>query len=134
MKTAFADTYFYLALVSADDAGHHKAAEFSATWTGRTITTAWVLTEVADALADPSQRLVFARLLSSLRNDSQLTIVPPTQELFDRGIDLFIQRADKKWSLTDCVSFVVMRDRGLTDALTADHHFQQAGFTILLKS
>ncbi len=55
MRTAFADTYFYLALVSGDDAGHNKAAEFAATWNGRTITTAWVLTEIADALADPSQ-------------------------------------------------------------------------------
>ncbi|MGB6043576.1 MAG: hypothetical protein WBF93_10510 [Pirellulales bacterium] len=51
MRTAFADTYFYLALVSGDDAGHNKAAEFAATWNGRTITTAWVLTEIADALA-----------------------------------------------------------------------------------
>ncbi|HUS38885.1 MAG TPA: hypothetical protein VMX74_05515 [Pirellulales bacterium] len=56
MRTAFADTYFYLALVSGDDAGHNKAAEFAATWNGRTITTAWVLTEIADALVDPSQR------------------------------------------------------------------------------
>lgn len=80
MRTAFADTYFYLALVSGDDAGHNKAAEFAATWNGRTITTAWVLTEIADALADPSQRPVFASLLLSLQHDSQLTIVPPSQD------------------------------------------------------
>jgi predicted nucleic acid-binding protein len=41
--------------------------------------------------------------------------------------------ADKEWGLTDCISFVVMQEQGLTDALTADHHFEQAGFTILLK-
>jgi predicted nucleic acid-binding protein len=133
MRTTFADTYFYLALVSEDDAGHIAASEFAATWTGRTITTAWVITEVADALADPSQRPVFARLLLGLKNDPQLVVVPPTQELFERGIDLFNRRPDKEWSLTDCISFVVMHKEDLTDALTADHHFEQAGFNVLLK-
>jgi len=53
-------------------------------------------------------------------------------EVFSRGLLLFDSRADKEWSLTDCISFVVMEDRGLTDALTADHHFEQAGFRALL--
>jgi len=53
--------------------------------------------------------------------------------LFQRGVDLFEQRADKAWSLTDCLSFLVMRAERLTDALTGDHHFEQAGFRALLK-
>ena len=50
-----------------------------------------------------------------------------------RGVDFFEQRSDKEWSLTDCLSFLVMRDEGITQALTGDHHFEQAGFTALLK-
>jgi predicted nucleic acid-binding protein len=50
-----------------------------------------------------------------------------------RGIQLYDSRPDKQWSLTDCISFVVMQDRGIVEALTGDHHFEQAGFTALLK-
>jgi uncharacterized protein len=46
---------------------------------------------------------------------------------------MFAARSDKRWSLTDCISFVVMQERGLTEALTADRHFEQAGFSILLR-
>ena len=55
-----------------------------------------------------------------------------TSELFERGLALYNARPDKEWSLTDCISFVVMADEGLTDALTGDRHFEQAGFTALL--
>jgi hypothetical protein len=51
----------------------------------------------------------------------------------DRGLALYAARPDKEWSLTDCVSFLVMQDHGVTEALTADHHFEQAGFVALLK-
>jgi predicted nucleic acid-binding protein len=59
-------------------------------------------------------------------------IVGADNDYFDRGLERFARRPDKEWSFTDCISFVVMEDKGLTDALTADHHFEQAGFTILL--
>jgi len=58
----------------------------------------------------------------------------PSPELFDRGCELYTSRSDKEWSLTDCISFVVMKERGLTDALTPDRHFEQAGFKILLST
>ena len=51
----------------------------------------------------------------------------------DAGLALYANRTDKDWSLTDCISFVVMNERGITDALTGDHHFEQAGFAALLK-
>ena len=59
-------------------------------------------------------------------------VLPATRELFDAGRALFASRMDKDWSLTDCVSFAAMHQMGLADALTADHHFEQAGFTVLL--
>jgi predicted nucleic acid-binding protein len=68
-----------------------------------------------------------------LRASAPCEIVPASRELLDRALDFYHQHADKKWTLTDCVSFVIMRERGVTDALTGDKHFEQAGFVALLK-
>ncbi|UCC30191.1 MAG: type II toxin-antitoxin system VapC family toxin [Phycisphaerales bacterium] len=133
MTTCFADTYFFLALLSADDEAHNRAVESNRSHRGAMVTTAWVLTEVADALAAPTFKPVFLELVDALRSDPQVTIVPPSQALFDRGLGLFSNRLDKSWSLTDCISFVVMEDRGIVQALTGDHHFEQAGFRAILR-
>lgn len=131
MNTVFADTFYYLAFVGDRDSQHDRAAQFSREYSGRTITTAWVVTEVADALAAPDQRPNFLILLEQLRADSALTIVPPSELLFQRGLELYAARPDKGWSLTDCISFVVMDDYAITEALTGDRHFEQAGFLAL---
>ena len=68
-----------------------------------------------------------------MRDDNHVTIVPPDDALFHRGVEFYAQRPDKDWSLTDCISFVVMEERGIREALTGDHHFEQAGFAALLK-
>ena len=133
MNALFADTFYYLALISREDASHSRALALSRRLTARVVTTAWILTEVGDALAAPKQRQVFRVLFASLLADSHVTIVPPTKRLFDQGIDLYDSRPDKEWSLTDCISFVVMEQMQLTEALTGDHHFEQAGFRALLK-
>src|SRR4029450_12738933 len=86
--------------------------------TAHIVTTAWALTEIGDALAAPQQRQVFRVLLDSLVADSRVTIVPPTKQLFDQGIDLDDSRPDKEWSLTDCISFTVMQQMQLSEALT----------------
>lgn len=132
MKPVFADTFYFLAVLHLDDVAHARALSLSETCTDPLLTTAWVLTEVADALAIPGTRESFPRLLAALRSDPACTIVPPTQSLFDQGVELYAERPDKGWSLTDCISFVVMRQQGITQALTGDHHFEQAGFTALL--
>lgn len=98
-----------------------------------TVTTTWVLTEVADAMAGISQRGRFVAFLKLLRGERTVAIVPASSELFDLGMQLYTQRPDKDWSLTDCISFVVMKQHGLTEALTADRHFEQAGFKALLR-
>jgi predicted nucleic acid-binding protein len=133
MTARFADTFFFFALGNPDDPAHEKARGFAADKTGPLVTTAWVLTELADGLSAPSNRPAFLRLLRSLQNNTAFEIVPPDLDLFEHGIDLFSRRPDKAWSLTDCISFVVMTDRGLTEALTGDHHFEQAGFHALLR-
>ena len=131
MTTTFADTFYNLALLNPGDQAHGRAVAFSRQGRVRVVTTAWVLTEVADALSAPAFRSTFLGLLSALRSDPYTDIVPPDAALFDRGLDLYARRPDKGWSLTDCLSFVVMDDRGLTDALTGDRHFEQAGFAAL---
>ena len=80
-----------------------------------------------------ANRELFLEMRIALRENERVTIVPMGQELFDRGIELYGERLDKEWSITDCISFIVMREQGITDALTGDHHFEQAGFKALLK-
>lgn len=133
MSACFADSFYYIALLNRLDAAHDKAVALSESLERPTVTTAWVLTEVADALSAPQQRQGVVRLVDALRVDPACAIVPASEELLERGFGLYRSRAGKDWSLTDCISFVAMRDRGLSDALTADRHFEQAGFTILLK-
>ena len=133
MSAAFADSFYYIALPNRRDAAHEAARRLSESATGPTVTTTWVLIEVADALSDPALRRGAVRLIGALRADPDCLIVPASEEMFGRGLDLYAKRADKDWSLTDCISFVVMRERGLSEALTGDHHFEQAGFTPLLR-
>jgi predicted nucleic acid-binding protein len=133
MTPVFADAFYFFALLNDKDAAHHSAKAFSAASDAPYVTTAWVLTEVADGCASPDRRAAFLRLLDMLRESPDAKIVPASEELFERGIELFRQRADKDWPLTDCISFIVMRDEGLTDAVTGDRHFEQAGFRALLR-
>jgi hypothetical protein len=133
MRTVFADTCYYLGLTSEGDELHERAVALSRALPCTVVTTLWVLTEVGDALAAPDQRQVFLDLLRGLRDDPDVTILDPTRELFESGVALYAQRMDKEWSLTDCISFVAMRQRGIAEALAADHHFEQAGFVALLK-
>ncbi len=62
-----------------------------------------------------------------------MNIIPASTALMEEGISLFESRTDKRWGLTDCISFEVMRENGVVDALSADHHFEQAGFRALLR-
>lgn len=133
MKPVFADTVYYLALVNPRDQYAAAATRFTAEFSGAFVTTAWVLTEVANALARAPNRSLFVELYHDLAEDARVMIVPANSEVFEQGIELYSQRPDKDWSLTDCLSFHVMREYGLTNALTADHHFEQAGFNTLLK-
>lgn len=133
MKAVFADTFYFLALDNPNDTAHRLALAASRGRIVNLITTAWVLAEVGNALSVPPDRIRFLELMDYLKGDLHVVIVPPSQELFDAGIELFRKRPDKSWSITDCVSFVVMKERCITEALTGDRHFEQAGFKALLK-
>ncbi len=132
MKSVFADTFHFLALLKTDDPYHQRAVELHRVRWRRIITTDCVLLETGDACCDPADHGDFLALYESIPKDSRFEIVRLSPELLERGVVLFRSRADKNWPLTDCISFVVMRDRELTQALTADRHFEQAGFQPLL--
>jgi predicted nucleic acid-binding protein len=134
VTATFADTFYFLALLNPNDSANASAVRWAAKPRGPLVTTSWVLTEVADAMASPLGRQSVVALISGLRRNPAVDILPPDLVLFDRGPDLYARRIDKSWSLTDCISFVVMADRGLTEALTGDHHFEQAGFRALLRT
>lgn len=131
MRTLFADTFYFIALLNPSDPYHARVATSAPRRRERILTHGFVLTEVGDALLRVPNRSVFARFVTRLRSDSRFELLPASQDLFDRGLSLYEQRNDKDWSLTDCISFVVMTERKLTDALTGDHHFTQAGFNAL---
>ena len=133
MRRVFADTHFLIALLNERDADHGRAHE----WWGdlhadEISTTAWVLVELADGMSRPHSRTICAGFIQDLRTGRSIRVFEPEAALLWRGFDLYRQRGDKEWSLTDCISFVVMADEGLTEALTGDRHFEQAGFTALL--
>jgi len=133
MTIIFADTFYYIAFLSPSDEAHELAVAFTQGYDGKMVTTEWVLTEVADGLASPVTRNACAAFIDGMRRDSDINIVPATSMFFSEGLLLYRNRKDQDWSLTDCISFVVMEREGLTEALTGDHHFEQAGYRALLR-
>ena len=129
MTTRFADAFYYIALLDSTDQHHAKVRDRAATAREQHVTTRWVLAEVADALAAPHLRGAARQLLQRLEADADTCIVTPSDDLYRRGLLLYGERSDKAWSLTDCISFAVMETRGLTESLTGDRHFHQAGFS-----
>ena len=133
----FLDTAYAIAL-SVESDGHHERAEelaeqLEAEQT-RLVTTRAILLEIGNALSKKRYRKAAVELLDALEQDSQVEIVALSDELFEQALELFSSRPDKQWGLIDCVSFIVMRKRGLTEALTTDEHYEQAGFRALLRN
>jgi len=133
MSVVFADAFYFVARLNRHDQYHGRVLKFSRDFRAHLLTSDWVLMEVADALAESECRGRVREFILHLRRMAACEIVPASRELLDRALDLYHQHADKEWTLTDCVSFVIMRERNVTDALTGDKHFEQAGFTALLK-
>lgn len=131
--TVYADTYALIGWLSPRDAAHPRVVEYLNTFTGRLVTTEWVLMELAYALSFPETRQATASFLKRIREDRGFHIVGYDVAVYAAGFDLYVSRPDKAWSLTDCISFTVMKEFGLTDALTADHHFEQAGFRAVFR-
>jgi predicted nucleic acid-binding protein len=132
MNEVFADSHYFIALLNRRDRFHAAALVESQRMQKRIITTLWVLVEVAVALCQPAMRGMAEQFVRFTLHNTAVSVLRDTETYFVQGLDLYGQRNDKGWSLTDCISFIVMQERGIQHALTGDHHFAQAGFTPLL--
>lgn len=131
----FLDTAFVVARANTRDQWHATAARWEGCLTRRRwrmVTTEFVLAEIGDGMASPRFRSYGVRILDQLLADPRIEIVAASADLFAAAFALYRAHPDQGWGMTDCASFVVMAERGLTAALTADDHFRQAGFRALL--
>ncbi len=133
--TVFLDTGYAIALLSPRDRYNAVAKHLGADLNSgdhNVVTTDAVILEIGAALARVAYRGAAAMFIDGLRADPNVEIVALDRTLFESAYRLFKERPDKDWSLTDCVSFVVIRERGISEALTADQHFVQAEIKALL--
>lgn len=132
-KTTFIDTLFVVALINQRDQFHSRAVELAERFEGQPfLITDAVLVEIGNALArnyKPQAIETIDHFLSS----EDVELVRLTSTLFTEAFTLYRTHRDKEWGMTDCISFVVMRQKGVYDALTFDQHFVQAGFRALMQ-
>ena len=131
----FLDTAYVNALVNTRDQWHGAAVQWQrqlSTDQRRLVTTEFVLVEIADGLAAVRFRGQAVKVIATLQASSLVEIIPASSQLFTAALELYRSRGDKDWGLTDCASFVIMYGRGLSEALTTDDHFRQAGLRALL--
>jgi len=121
--------------LNPNDPAHAGAVSYAQTDDLPIVTSFWILTEVADGLSRSLKgRKVFLDLVQGLRDNPCCTILPLSEVEYGKALALYASREDKQWSLTDCLSFVAMKEKGIESALTGDRHFEQAGFTCLLSA
>jgi predicted nucleic acid-binding protein len=129
----FLDTGYLLALFDPGDELRERAMRWSSTLREPCLVTEYVLWECVNAFSQPANRNTAHLLINHLRSESGYEIVSATPELFEAGLQLHRERPDKAWSLTDCISFHIMHERGIQRALAYDEHFEQAGYVALLR-
>lgn len=131
----FLDTAYVNALINTRDQWHEAAVRWEqklAVDRRRLMTTEFILVEIADGLAAVRFRVQAAQAIAALQASPLVEIIPASSKLFTSALELYRSRPDKDWGLTDCASFVVMHERAISEALTTDERFRQAGFRALL--
>ena len=137
MKRVFADSLYWIALANPRDQWHRAALDAERQLNGTSIvTTDEVLTELLAAVSagGPHLRQQAVRIVRTILDDPAVSVLPQSHDSFEDGLALYEARADKQYSLTDCVSMNVCRAAEITDILTNDHHFEQEGFTLLIRN
>jgi len=130
----FLDTHYVVASINPKDQHHQKAREWAARIGDRPLlTTESVIQEIGNSLAR-KHRKTAVDVIDLLRASQEITVITVDTVLLNRGLNLYRTVMDQDWGLIDCISFVVMRERGTTDALTYDHYFVQAGFNALMRA
>ncbi len=128
------DSTFIAGLINSRDQLHLQAKDFLqlVETAAEVVITEAVLIEVGNLLHSVQQRQRTAEFIDACYGTTNVTIVSVNTELLLKAVDFYRLHQDKDWGLTDCISFVVMKERGLIIAMTADAHFQQAGFRALM--
>ena len=137
MRMIFADACYWIALLNPKDRLHETAEQvLRELGTCRIVTSEMVLVELLNGLSGfgNDKRKAVVQTIQSLESNPNVEIVPQTSLQFRYAVKRYASRLDKEWGATDCASFLLMEEKGMSEALTADHHFQQAGFTILLET
>ena len=130
----FIDTLFVVALINPRDQHHAKAIELAAKYENHPfLITDAVLLEVGNGLARNYKQEAI-EVIEGFFDSEEVDIVRLTPELFEQAFDLYKKYKDKDWGLIDCISFIVMTEAGVNQALTFDQHFEQAGFEALMAS
>ena len=136
MSEVFADTGYWIALIDRGDQGHEKALEVSGQIAEQqVVTTEMVLTELLNSASGRGEylRKLTADTCRQLYHRRNVEVIPQTSNQFHSALQRYLARLDHNWSLVDCASFIVMEARQIHEALAFDHHFEQAGFTALLR-
>jgi hypothetical protein len=121
-----------VALVNPRDENHEKANELVDAYDKKPLlVTDAVLLEIGNSLAKGYKQNAI-EIIEQFFDSPEVEIVRLDEILFDKAFELYKSHADKTWGLVDCISFIVMRERGITNALTSDKHFVQAGFRALM--
>lgn len=131
--TVFMDTYGLIAWINTRDAAHQRVKSYLDSYSGSIVTTEWVLLEFADAFSLSSAKPFAIEAIKRIHRLPMFLVIGFDSAVCQAGFDLYESRLDKDWSLTDCVSMTVMTQQGLSEALTADRHFEQAGFRAVFK-
>jgi predicted nucleic acid-binding protein len=136
MPEAFADTFYWIALLNPADNSHQDASRISQARSETSlVTTEAVLIELLNYFSASGERMrqAAATLCDQILAHGNTIVLPQTRDAFNLGFELYKARPDKGYSLTDCISMVEMRNRQIVDVLTHDRHFAQEGFNLLLR-
>lgn len=136
MKTLLADTGYWIALLNPKDDLHRRAREISASLgSARIVTSQMILAELLNDFAGRGEkpRMAAKHLVEQINVSPRVFVVSQTAEQFGAAMVLYGERCDKSWSLTDCASYLIMTSLSIKEALTYDKHFEQMGFTALLR-
>lgn len=136
MKSVFADADYWVALLNPQEELNEKAKRVSTRLHPlRIVTSEMVLVEVLNVMGSRGEaiRSKACEAIRRLRENPNVTVAPQTSVQFSEALAFYCGHRDQEWSQTDCASFQIMREIGLIEALTYDHHFQQAGFVALLR-
>jgi predicted nucleic acid-binding protein len=134
VKLAFLDTGYVIALETSDDQHHGEAREHWRSFSAALpplVTTSYVFDEVVTFFTSRGRHAKAVEVGTRLLESPSVELIQVDEELFRAGWEYLKQRPDKRYSLTDSISFVLMQQRGIAQALAFDAHFVQAGFSIL---